>query len=265
MNKDNIFTIEEKNNLINLLEKKWDYLDFITEDYLKEKFNNESKEEINNFGINKEVAAFMLVEQKIYSDINKMIKDGNVDVEIDVLDKIFPIARIIAKKMQLNYKNLEIEIKGEDGLIYALENYDGGKNFTLYATRIIKALYKGEDIEKKFSKPKDFKTCLEEISNNKESLDKENKNNIDPFFKKLQLEQNLKTKDENYTKFIILKYGYIDNKFFSIDSISKYLNISEENSIEYYINSLNLIKEKFAEKTKELDTVKNKLSKQLKK
>lgn len=232
---------EEKNNILKNLSKKWNYLDFVNNDYLNDKIL-EALQTINfNEEINREVSLLMETENIIYKDISTRIKSGDLDLEIVMLDKVKYLSTIVGKKMNLGISQKEKEKTGENGLIYALENYDGKESFAMYAARILKSFYKQENIQDRIDR---FESYRKSLIENKELNKKTDTNSIDNIFRMNHLEEFIDQTNEDYCKFIILKYGYINDKNYNCKQISKILGLPSNKINRYYKNSLELLKQK---------------------
>ena len=133
-NKNKKINEQLKSKLVERLYEKWKYLDFITIDKIKNDLDCYMNE--NNYALDEDV--FLMVERNIYKEVSNKIRNGDINLEIIMSEQFSYIPNLIGKKMNIKDKRL-----GEDGLLFALENYDGTDGFISYSTYVIMEFYKG--------------------------------------------------------------------------------------------------------------------------
>lgn len=89
----------------------------------------------SNCGLSSDIYYKMLIQNRINLELCKKIKNGNIELEIYLIDKYMPIVDYIFNKLKLN----ESGINKEDVIIKSLETYDGIKLFSIH---ILNALNK---------------------------------------------------------------------------------------------------------------------------
>ena len=256
------------NNLIEQSQKKYSkYRNYLDAEFYQSVYDALSNEESISY------ASMMIINKMVLKRLCDFVRDGDIDLEIDLLSDYDMITTTIMQK-----KKIEItqEIK-ESILINALETYQGDNIFSIHILDCIKRMNDPskkhtikEQVEEKEDTPiiidiNKEKNIIKE-NNNSEISDSEvienvsfidivnnyidendltssNPNYIEDTFRKLSIFIGLDSDDILFKKFIYLRYGYHHDIYFQLDDISKILNISRDEVLEYYSKSMDLMKE----------------------
>lgn len=254
------------NNLKNIYKKHEEYLPYELYDKMILEVLSCYNEDMH---LNFEIYLFIELENRILKELCLLATAGNIDIEVDLIDKYYFKLRYILDKMHLSYNEKE----KEDILITSIETYKGEKIFSLHILQVIR-----EKIQKEILKTNNDETVLD---NNSENINRKNvSNNMDQIlndlinnftideklikeetfveyiFNKFNLIELVDMNDENFYKFVYLKYGYYNNTYFSINDIAIILNIKVTDAKKYYAKSLDLLKGFINEKIDEIQKYK---------
>ncbi len=218
--------------------------------------------DVRENGVNWNINANFTVEKKFFLALKEMVLAGDIDLEIAIIEQFMPIGRMLIKK--LGYMGEDLDHKVETAITTATENYLGVEGFKSTILQELKNIVRGK---KEIPKPTLSDSPSGEETNKKEPMpeltspvpvQKEEKKlvvpndgknrpatSLDQLLRNIDVLKNSPLEDENYLKFLSLKYGYHDNQFFTLEEISQILSISFEKSREYYMQSLQFVKDWF--------------------
>lgn len=247
-----------KDLLPKIKEKYARYSDFMKKEDLKNIISKYHKSMSQNGNSNNIVYSMMEVENLVRFYLCNKAKE-DVDLEILLLDEFTSVFNITARK--LGFFEKDIKEKREDILIEAIETYNGQISFYLHLTKLLKQ--KVKSLNEKQLKPKKQIISLEK---NKEDIlnkvppekkdlnsiiDEYIKNNdinntpnyLEYVFNALDILNQIKIEDDTFQNFILLKYAFYKEIYFSNNDIAKILNKDIREINKYYMNSLKLLKE----------------------
>lgn len=215
-----------------------------------------------DMGVNPELYLLIETEIRILKILCLLAYEGNIDLEIDLMDQYLNRLNLILNKMNLNFSEKE----KEDILISSIESYKGEKLFSLHMVKVVKSkikntLLKQNVVESNLETSENyivqsFEDRIANLLSNKELV--ENVIYIEEIFSRFNLLELINVNDEVFYKFVYLKYGYYNNIYFSINDIAIILNIKVSDAKKYYINSLNLLKQVINKKVDEIFKYKQK-------
>lgn len=167
---------EETKDVINKIKSSWsDVIEYLDESFLNDKL----KEAINSYdlssGVNPALYSEFYILEKMYLNLCDQIRNGNIDIEIILLDKL----QYIENKLITKYKIKDTKLC-DQALEFAIENFDGEKDFNSYILCTIRQAYKENTLDnlKKYEKVIEPIISLEEI--NIPSIDAETNKGIIP-------------------------------------------------------------------------------------
>lgn len=209
-----------------------------------------------------------LAERKLFIKLKDEILAGNIELEILLVERYLSTAKFQLR--QLKYLEDDSNKVAEDAIIYCIENYSGESGFKSAILKSLKKIIRDKEDKIKGQSTVEFNatstsedvdlpaTDLNQLSS---SLEASNKtvtelalpaddivrmpNQLDLLIRTVDILHLVPIDDELYLKFISLKYGYYENQYYNLDEISQILNISLEQSIKYYQDSLNYLKNWF--------------------
>lgn len=210
-----------------------DYYQYLDEQFFEETYTKFLNTPNIVVGINRDVYFGIYLRNQVDFELCKLARNGNIDLEIQLIDRYTPILNMILSKLQW-------ELQDKEGIIIlAIETYDGEKMFSQHILRVLR----NPDM---FQAKTDEFSNIEEHTNNQISPINENVDEpIESFLENSTLVSceltdietlfiNLKViyfiKDEKLKKYAELKYGYHNNVFFSNSDIAQILD-SEMNEI----------------------------------
>lgn len=215
-----------------------------------------------DMGVSPELYLLIETETRILKTLCLLAYEGNIDIEIDLMNQYYNKLNLILNKMNLNFSEKE----KEDILISSIESYKGEKLFSLHMVKVVKTKIKNTllnqdiaEINLETSKTYIVKSFEERIANllsNKELV--ENVTYIEEIFSRFNLLELIDANDEKFYTFVYLKYGYYNNIYFSINDIAIILNMKVSDAKKYYIKSLNLLKQVINKKVDEIFKFKEK-------
>ncbi len=227
-------------------------------------------------GVSWNITANFAVEKKFFLAVKELILEGDIDLEIAVIEQFMSIGRMLIRK--LGYKGEDIDHKVETAITETIENYPGTDGFKSTLLQELKIMVNGKKEEKKAPKeelvipevqpvvpvlnpePERFevmpeqkkvvKASLPEIEEEKEIIIPEDgklrqPTTLDYLLAQIDILKNSPLEDETYLKFLSLKYGYHNGQFFSLDEISGILSLPKEKVRDYYLQSLQYVKDWF--------------------
>lgn len=231
-----------KSKLYNIYNKKYGYYtNYLGENFFEELFNTFFNIYDFENGINSEISFMIYLKNQLNKRLTDIINAGNIDLEIELIDKYSNLLNYIILKMNIENKI----INREDILITAIENYDGNKFFSLHIVEIVKN-------KTRTSSLKTSSIMSEEhISNFDSVIEKYLSNNKFLTFSELSYLDNLlnqfniitKTSSDNLRKYIYLKCGYYKGFCFNDNVISNILSLSKKEVKKLHQESLILLKE----------------------
>lgn len=267
------------NEAIEIQKKKYKkYEKYLSDNFFEKVYKDYLKEEEFTDNVSDVVSFSMYATKKVYFEFSKLINDGNVDLEIELIDENRKIFNIILPRM-----NLE-NIDNEQVLMDALESYDGSKLFSLHIVDTVRKKYQNIEAEKEEEKEdiveikkskkqkkkkghgrySDSKTETILPSQNQIVNEKENafearvllyvkKHREDAKFDEVDgfiIRSNLinKCTDEELKTYLLLRYGHFKNCCFNNDEISEILEKPKSYIVELQLKSIDLLK-KFVENT----------------
>lgn len=209
-----------------------------------------------------------LAERKLFIKLKDEILAGNIELEILLVERYLSTAKFQLR--QLKYLEDDSNKVAEDAIIYCIENYSGESGFKSAILKSLKKIIRDKKDKIKGQSTVEFNatstsedvdlpaTDLNQLSS---SLEASNKtvtelalpaddivrmpNQLELLIRTVDILHLVPIDDELYLKFISLKYGYYENQYYNLDEISQILNISLEQSIKYYQDSLNYLKNWF--------------------
>ena len=209
-----------------------------------------------------------LAERKLFIKLKDEILAGNIELEILLVERYLSTAKFQLR--QLKYLEDDSNKVAEDAIIYCIENYSGESGFKSAILKSLKKIIRDkEDKIKGQSTVESNATSISEdvdlpatdLNQLSSSLEASNKtvtelalpaddivrmpNQLELLIRTVDILHLVPIDDELYLKFISLKYGYYENQYYNLDEISQILNISLEQSIKYYQDSLNYLKNWF--------------------
>ncbi len=212
-----------------------------------------------------EFDALDYVEKRMFSKIRDLILEGDLDLEISVIDYFLSNAKLILRK--LGYQGIDAEGMADKAISDTIENYQDGDNFQTSLVKRIRLMMfpKPEVVPPIQSQPVEpKKKNLEKIDTVKEEstplntiqdtpkkkelvlpLDNQKRqpSPLEEFGYSLDIIAQSPLDDETYIQFLSLKYGYYHQQYYSLEEICTILNISRESCTAYYHQSLQFIKD----------------------
>lgn len=246
-------------------------LPFVDASLIRSLYETSIPSNIRENGVSWNITANFTVEKKFFLALRELISEGDIDLEIAVIDQFMPIGRMLIRK--LGYKEDDIDNKVETAITQAIENYPGNDGFKSTILKELKDIVRGkkeevpieevastngQSIESLASKKLEVKeednmdVPVSQIPLGKEqSLIIPNDGIVRPPTSLDQLLANIDILkvaplgDDVYIKFLALKYGHYDGQFFSLEEISEILLIPKEKVRDYYLQSLQFVKDWF--------------------
>lgn len=212
-------------------------------------------------GVSWNITANFTVEKKFFLALKELIIDGDIDLEIAVVEQFMPIGRMLIRK--LGYKESDIDNKVETAITEAIENYTGQDGFKSCILQELKDMIRGKEkkvsvtleepkkveLEEKTVSILESKTIEEPVKEEQWIVPTDGKlrppTTLDQLLFQIDILNNSPLEDDTYIKFLSLKYGYHYNQFFSLEEISQILSISLEKTRDYYLQSLQFVKDWF--------------------
>ena len=119
-----------RNNIYFTKKKYSDYDGYLREDFYRRLQSELLKFQEDGSNINLEVYLMMKSNNLVFKELGSLCNDGNLDLEIELIDKLSPIVKSIFRRMGLSLEKwMEL---GEDVIIKALETYNGEKTFSFF-------------------------------------------------------------------------------------------------------------------------------------
>lgn len=206
--------------LDNIKIKYKDFISYLDEDFYisaKDKFQNLQVDDID---VDISLSLSFLLDNFVMKYLCNKAKNGDVDLEIKLIDKYSSITNLIKRKRN-------IDLNSEDILIYAIENYDGSSSFSSFINESISNILE----------PKDY---IYYSSLVKKDLSRKVLSILEVINK-----LGISSSDELLNNFINLRFGFIDNYYYSLKEICDILKISYEQVLELYKKSLEIAKDTF--------------------
>lgn len=228
-------------------------------------------------GVSWNLNASFTVEKKFFLALKELVLEGDIDLEIAIIDQFMSIGRMLIKR--LGYQGDDLEHKVETAITQAIENYPGNDGFKSTILKELKDLVreKEEVVPPVESEEVPVEEAVSSASLPIEKLEEEklevregeeltvptlqpveeiqivlpNDGKLRPATTLDQLLANIDIlkvtplDDAIYIKFLALKYGYYEGQFFSLGEISEILSIPMEKTREYYLQSLQFVKDWF--------------------
>lgn len=241
----------EKTKLIRKCLKEYEnYNQYLTKDFFYEEYDNFKNSYSYECGISPEIIFKMFIKNKVLKKLSEYIRNGDIDLEIELIDKYTPLTNSILSKM--NITGLDLKINIEDILIKSLETYDGNKSFSLYIVENIRKITKDNlekinDLETKNEKNKklSFEQLIEEYVSQSQ-ISSFTPNDIDYLVKKFNIIDYVD--NDKLKKYVFLRFGYYNNIYFNNIEIEKIMSISKEDGLVMYKEILNILKSILNEK-----------------
>ncbi len=206
--------------LDNIRIKYKNFISYLDEDFYiiaKDKFQNLQVDDID---VDISLSLSFLLDNFVMKYLCNKAKNGAVDLEIKLIDKYSSITNLIKRKRN-------IDLNSEDILIYAIENYDGSSSFSSFINESISNILE----------PKDY---IYYSSLVKKDLSRKVLSILEVINK-----LGISSSDELLNNFINLRFGFIDNYYYSLKEICDILKISYEQVLELYKKSLEIAKDTF--------------------
>ena len=247
---------------------------FIDASLVRRLYESSIPNDIRENGVSWNITANFTVEKKFFLAIKELILEGDIDLEIAIIDQFMSIGRMLIKK--LGYTGDYIDNKVETAITLAIENYPGQDGFKSTLLKELKVIVKGKKEESLSHIPT---TSIETEKNvpSLEGIESESFEVREPLEQAEPSNQTLQTQeivlpadgklrvptsldqllfnidilrvspleDQDYIKFLTLKYGYYGEQFYSLGEISEILSLPKEKVREYYLQSLQFVKDWF--------------------
>lgn len=229
-------------------------------------------------GVSWNLNANFTVEKKFFLALKELVLEGDIDLEIAIIDQFMSIGRMLIKR--LGYQGDDLEHKVETAITQAIENYPGNDGFKSTILKELKDLVKEKKEEvvppiepeevpveeavssaslpiKKLEEEKlevregEELTVptLQPVEEIQIVLPNDGKlrpaTTLDQLLANIDILKVTPLDDAIYIKFLALKYGYYEGQFFSLGEISEILSIPMEKTREYYLRSLQFVKDWF--------------------
>lgn len=222
----------EDKKLKKYIEEYEKYLKYLPQNFIQEVYRDFIKIYSYECGINPDVYFDLYLQNQVNKELCEQIKQGNIDLEIELIDKYMHILDYIIRKSE--YCDT---IDREEVIITAIETYDGKKMFSSHIFNVFKNSQKNRT---HIEKPKSFKETIDEyVSKNK--INSVITTYLDMLFIKFNVIEYID--DDILKKYAYLKYGYYNNIYFSNDDIVKILNIDKSSIYLMYKKCLDLLKQ----------------------
>lgn len=227
------------NLLINKAKKKYaKYVGYLDDSFYQREYQKLLKSD------NLSMDSYFSMDNLIMKRLAEIVNDGDIELEISLIEEYLPKARFI-----LNKKKIDIKLD-ETVVMKAIETYQGNKMFSLHILDCTKEMIKSEQQEEpKINQSEDlekkqmsFSEKIEQYVQNY-NIEKCEPTFLENSFRTLSSFMNLDNEDSLFNRFIYLKYGYYHDIYFSHQDIITILNISNEEVSKYYKESLILQKD----------------------
>lgn len=214
------------------------YSEYLSEDFYEYVWMQFQEEYQSSFGINQEIYFDLYIQNKLNKELVEYIKNGDIDLEIELIEKYSPILNLIISKMHLEDKITDKEAI----LIEALETYNGKRLFSLHIVDTIRNILKRQIIQENNELPQLATRPLEERI--QASITNRIEGKSLSYLERLYLVFDLinKTQDINIKEYLYLRCGYYKNIFFQEVEISQIMEISSEKLKETRNQCLILLK-----------------------
>lgn len=199
-------------------------------------------------GISADIYLMIVADNLILKELGMLCKNGEIDLEISLIERYSNRLYFIMKKMGHTYE--EYQKDGENILIKAIETYDGEKIFENHILNCIRNFGKNENILKtnKNNEKENLIYLEETIADkvkkylNQNQIEKRTPNYLETLCHHVNI---VDIVEDNgvWKEFLYLKYGFYEDIYFTFKEISVILNIDIEEIKRYYHNSLLLLKE----------------------
>lgn len=206
--------------LDNIKIKYKNFISYLDEDFYISAKNKFQNLQVDDIDVDISLSLSFLLDNFIMKYLCNKAKNGDVDLEIKLIDKYSSITNLIKRKRN-------IDLNSEDILIYAIENYDGSSSFSSFINESISNILE----------PKDY---IYYSSLVKKDLSRKVLSILEVINK-----LGISSSDELLNNFINLRFGFIDNYYYSLKEICDILKISYEQVLELYKKSLELAKDTF--------------------
>lgn len=239
--------------------------------------------EVRENGVSWNISTNFTVEKKFFLALKELVVEGDIDLEIAIVEEFMPIGRMLIRK--LGYREDDLDHKVETAITNVIESYLGQDGFKSVLLKELKVLVKGKQEEQTAvpvvkEPPRIVETVVEVVAPVSPTieeherlvvrpdnipvvkaptpvLEEENEfivpndgklrppTTLDQLLASIDILKNSPLEDENYVKFLSLKYGYHSNQFFSLGEISEILSLSGDKVRDYYLQSLQFVKDWF--------------------
>ena len=248
--KDNTIQVNKlKPSLIKYFLKEYDcYRNYLSKDFFEGELEKFEKEYSVDCGVCPEVLFKILIKNSVLKNLAEHVKEEDINLEIQLIDEYTPLTNLIISKMKLE----NFGINNEEVLIKAIESYDGTKLFSLHIVETIRK----EFLESNNRPPVENKRKkLDQSISNYLALKKDTENKptyIDSLVKEFGIINY--TEDDDWKKYIYLRFGYFENKHLKTKAISDIIGISQKRCIDLYKNTLLRLKEVLNTKINDIPT-----------
>ena len=236
-------------SLIKYFLKEYDcYRNYLSKDFFEGELEKFEKEYSVDCGVCPEVLFKILIKNSVLKNLAEHVKEEDINLEIQLIDEYTPLTNLIISKMKLE----NFGINNEEVLIKAIESYDGTKLFSLHIVETIRK----EFLESNNRPPVENKRKkLDQSISNYLALKKDTENKptyIDSLVKEFGIINY--TEDDDWKKYIYLRFGYFENKHLKTKAISDIIGISQKKCIDLYKNTLLKLKEVLNTKINDIPT-----------
>ena len=171
----------------------------------------------------------MQLDNLILKHLCDLARKENIDLVILLIERYTSTLNFIKRNAKFEVNE---NLNDDDILIQAIETYYGLDSFKLHLCSCLKKLSTN-------NKEEDF---YNKLKKNSAIYDNKNITVVELIIRILDIYEIVPQNEELLKKFIYLKYGYYENKYFNLDEISDILNLSQSDTLNLYKNSLLIAK-----------------------
>lgn len=132
--KDSNYDINMIRTVIDRVKSKYkDFLKYIKSSYFKILKEELKDIPLNSLEINPNIYLMTVAENVVVRELCKKCKEGNIDLEIAMVEKYRDLTNFIIRKKEIGDK-----AKADDVIISAISSYDGKCSFSLHISEILK-------------------------------------------------------------------------------------------------------------------------------
>lgn len=121
---------------------------FLPRNFIHKSYNEFCKIYNPKCGLSPDIYYELFIQNKINKVLCNHVRNGNLDLEIILIDKYKPIVDYIFNKLKIG----DNKINKEDVIIKSIETYDGAKLFSLHILDVLKKYFINDNSNKKLVK-----------------------------------------------------------------------------------------------------------------